>query len=100
MHDEGCSLASEGLPARMAEWSALFGRALRKREVTGDGFVLHFAPDEGVEEELRRLAALEGECCASLRFRVRDGSNDVRMDVTGPWEETPWRMAMPLETTP
>ena len=99
MDDEGCTLGAEGLPARMAEWSALFGAALTGREVTDDGFVLHFAAEEGVEDELRRLAGLEGECCASLGFRIRGSGNTVSMHVTGPWKETPWRMAMPLETT-
>lgn len=98
MH-EGCTLGSEGLPARMAEWSALFGAALRDRQLRQDGFVLLFAADEGVEEELRRLAGLEAECCASLEFRVHDTGDAVTMEVTGPWEETPWRMAMPTEVT-
>ena len=97
MNMEGCSLGSEGLPARMAEWSALIGASLREREVIDEGFVLHFAPDEGVGEEVRRLAGLEGECCDSLTFRVRESDGAVTMEVTGPWKETPWRMAMPME---
>ena len=99
MHDDGCTLGPEGLPARMAEWSALIGGSLRAREVIDEGCVLHFNADEGVADELRRLAALEGECCASLTFRVRDREEAVILEVTGPWKETPWRMAMPLETT-
>ena len=99
MHDDGCTLGPEGLPARMAQWTALIGGSLTSREVIDEGFVLHFDADEGVAEELRRLARLESECCGSLSFRVRDGEGTVTMEVTGPWKETPWRMAMPVETT-
>ncbi len=98
MLDEGCTLGAEGLPTRMAEWSALIGASLTGREVTAEGFVLHFAADQGVGGELRRLARLEQECCASLAFEVRDGGDDVTMEVNGSWRETPWRMAMPSET--
>ena len=97
MNIEGCTLGSEGLPARMAEWSALIGESLTSREIIRGGFVLHFAAAEGVAEEVRRLAGLEGECCASLEFRVHDTGDVVTMEVTGPWKETPWRMAMPME---
>ena len=99
MDELGCTLGAEGLPARMAEWSALFGRALTGRERTADGFALQFAAHEGVAGELRRLSELEAECCASLEFRVRETGSGVTLEVMGPWEETPWRMAMPMETT-
>ena len=99
MDEPGCTLGAEGLPARMAEWSALFGRALTGREMAENGFDLHFAAHDGVAEELRRLSELEAECCASLEFRVREAGSGVTLEVTGPWEETPWRMAMPVETS-
>ena len=99
MQDDVCTLGAEGLPARMAEWGALLGASLTSRELTQNGFMLHLAAGDGVAEELRRLAGLEEECCASLEFRVHDTGDAVTMEVTGPWKETPWRMAMPIETT-
>ena len=97
MDEPGCTLGAEGLPERMAEWSALFGRALAGREMTEEGFALHFEAHDGVADELRRLSDLEADCCASLEFRVREADTGVTLEVTGPWEETPWRMAMPVE---
>lgn len=99
MDDPGCTLGAEGLPERMAEWSALIGASLTRREMTSEGFVLHFAGEEGVAQEVGRLAGLEAECCASLEFRVHDTGDAVTMEVTGPWKETPWRIAMPMEVT-
>ena len=95
---QGCSLEGEDAGERIAAWSELIGTSLREREMTDDGFALHFEPREGLDRELRRLAELERDCCATLSFEVRSSDDRVTMEVRGSWQETPWRMAMPAET--
>ena len=90
----GCSLRDREASDRIAAWAALIGESSTGRELTKGGFALHFAGREGLEQELRRLADLEAECCGTLDFDVRARNGSVSMYVNGPWKETPWLMAM------
>ena len=91
MTQEGCSFEHAEMAERLAAWGTVF-QILAGRERTPNGFVLRFEGD--VERDVRRLAALEGACCRTLTFRIRRENDQVVMKVDGPWEETPWRMAM------
>jgi hypothetical protein len=77
-----CSLSGEDLPERRRRWLALTDRALAGRTVTPAGIRLTFRADEGVEDELRVLAALERECCGFAGFDVVASGDQVTLDVT------------------
>ncbi len=77
-----CSLNAAGQTARRAAWERLAERALRERQVTACGVRLVFAREPGVEDELRELAHLEGECCAFAEWRVEDHGDQLVLDVS------------------
>lgn len=76
-----CSLNAAGQIARHAAWERLAERALRGRQMTVRGVRLVFASEPGVEDELRELARLEGECCAFAEWRVEDHGDLLALDV-------------------
>lgn len=71
-----CSLNAVGQSSRRAVWESLGERGVR----------LVFAREPGVEDELRELARLEGECCAFAEWRVEDHDRlvlDVSAETAG-----------------
>ena len=55
------TLSSAGLAAQAGRWERLIAQALTGRTETADGLRMSFRPGSGVEEELRRLVAVEAE---------------------------------------
>lgn len=84
-----CSLAGGAMADRFSQWRSLARRALAGRESHPEGAVLHYRALPGVERELRRLVALEADCCAFLAFSIEADGVRVRLTVTGPAEATP-----------
>jgi hypothetical protein len=78
-----CSLGSDDLAARQAEWMALDVHRVAAG-TTPDGFVLRYAAAPGVVGDLRRLAAAEGGCCGFADWDVVPGKAEVVLSVTGP----------------
>jgi hypothetical protein len=73
---DACTLPAAALPARLAEFDAVFATALREVEVvtpTHTRFRLGAAPD------LPALLDRERECCAFFDFTVAPGYLDVRV---------------------
>jgi hypothetical protein len=84
-----CSLDASDLSARQERWRAIGERALRDRGREGDAVRLTFASSPGVEEELRELVRLEGECCAFLDMAVAPGGDEVVLTISGPPDAAP-----------
>jgi hypothetical protein len=76
-----CDLTSGDLAAQRDRWHRLGERALAGREQTAGGLRIAFRAAEGVEAELRALAAVETECCAWADWRVETGPEQVVLDV-------------------
>jgi hypothetical protein len=77
-----CSLTAEDLPERRRRWRALLeGSLLERTEIPG-GVRLGLRAGDGVEQELRALAALERQCCAFASFEVSATEARVTLDVT------------------
>jgi hypothetical protein len=66
-----CTLGSADLAAQAAAWARLGDRAMIERTQTADGLRITFRPEAGAEEDLRRLVAVENECCAWATWTVR-----------------------------
>jgi hypothetical protein len=78
-----CSLKQGELADRRARWERLGTRVFAEAVPTDRGLRLVFRPDDGVEDELRELAALERECCAFADWSVSATGGHVVLEVTG-----------------
>jgi hypothetical protein len=77
------------MKGRVGEWTSLARRALVKREPHPSGVSLRYRRDANVEGELRRLIALEIECCAFLGFDLEERPDHLSLTVSGPEEAIP-----------
>ena len=94
-----CTLSSAGLAAQAGRWQQLIARAMTDRTETADGLRLSFRPEPGVEEELRRLVAVENECCPWAAWAVETNAEATVLDVrsTGPGVATLHGMFQPAQ---
>jgi hypothetical protein len=76
-----CSLPRAGLAAQTARWVRLAARAMMRRTQTDDGLRIWFCPEPGAERELRRLVALENQCCPWATWTVQASSGHLVLDV-------------------
>jgi hypothetical protein len=76
-----CSLTSAGLAAQSDRWQQLAALAMTQRTETADGVRIAFRPEPGAEDELRRLVAVENECCPWADWTVRTDAGQIVLDV-------------------
>jgi hypothetical protein len=81
-----CCLTPADLAAQAGRWQRLIAQALAERTETADGLRMSFRPEPGVEDELRRLVAVETECCPWAAWAVETNAAATVLDVrsTGP----------------
>jgi hypothetical protein len=77
-----CTLTSAELAAQGEGWARLAARAMTGRALTADGLRVSFRAEAGVEDELRRLVAVEKECCAWAAWTVRADGAEVVLEVS------------------
>ena len=77
MEQVACTLNDGQMSERRQRWHELAVRAFVERTETPRGLRLVFRDDDGVEGELRALAALEVECCAFADWSVSGSVLDV-----------------------
>jgi hypothetical protein len=70
-----------GLAAQAARWERLIAGAMAECTQTSDGLRMSFHPEPGVEEELRRLVAVETECCSWATWTVETNAGATVLDV-------------------
>jgi hypothetical protein len=80
-----CTLNSRDLASQAERWRRLRAAAGLERVETDAGFRQTFRDAEGVEDELRALAAAENDCCAWARWEVgrENGAIVVEVSSTG-----------------
>jgi hypothetical protein len=76
-----CSLPRASFAAQGARWVRLAARAMMQRTQTDDGLRISFCPEPGAEKELRRLVAVENQCCPWATWTVRASSGRLVLDV-------------------
>jgi hypothetical protein len=76
-----CTLTPDDLAAQAGRWQRLMARAMAGRAETAEGLRLSFRPDPGTEEELRRLVAVESECCGWADWTVEASAGTLVLDV-------------------
>ena len=72
-----CTLDRSAFADRMNEFHELFERALIGREQAADSIRFRFANRDGVEAQVRDLAARELECCSFFRFTIAVETDEV-----------------------
>lgn len=77
-----CTLDSEAMGVRMAEFAQLFRASLVGREPTPDGIRFRFAAGPGVEDQIRDLARREQTCCSFFNFAIGVHDHEVWWDAT------------------
>jgi hypothetical protein len=76
-----CTLTPDDLAAQADRWQRLMARAMTERAETADGLRMSFRPGPGTEKELRRLVAVERECCAWADWTVQTSAGTLLLDV-------------------
>ena len=76
-----CTLSSADLAPQPGRWQELIARAMTERTETTDGLRMSFRPEPGAEEELRRLVAVESECCRWAAWAVEASTGTIVLDV-------------------
>ncbi len=76
-----CTLAPAGLAEQARRWERLIARAMTGCTETAGGLRLSFRPGPAVEDELRRLVAVETECCAWAAWAVESDGEATVLDV-------------------
>jgi hypothetical protein len=94
-----CTLSSAGLATQASRWEQLIARAMTGLTETADGLRVSFRPEPRVEDELRRLIAVENECCAWAAWAVETNAEATVLDVrsTGPGIATLHGMFRPVQ---
>ena len=77
-----CTLDRSSFESRMSEFDALFRSALVGHEQTLEGIRFRFANRDGVEAQVRDLAARELQCCSFFRFAIAANADEVWWDAT------------------
>jgi len=77
-----CSLSQVDGNERRERWLRLSDRALSDNESTQAGVRLRFRRLDGVESELRELAALERECCSFAAWSVSSDRAHLILEVS------------------
>ena len=78
-----CALPQTELGARIGAFRALLKGSFVERSRDVDGVVWRLVRSAHVEQESRRLAALESNCCAPLAFTVDVDADHVIWRITG-----------------
>jgi hypothetical protein len=76
-----CTFTPADLAAQAGRWQRMMARAMTERAETADGLRMSFRPEPGTEEELRRLAAVESECCAWADWAVGLSAGNLTLEV-------------------
>ena len=76
-----CTLTPDDLAAQADHWQRLMARTMTDRTETAHGLRISFRAEPGTDEELRRLFAVESECCAWADWTVSMSAGTLVLDV-------------------
>ena len=83
--DIACTLPTEAVGDRLAEWRAVRGRVVRREAIPG-GLRIHLGSEPGLAAQVADLAEREQGCCSFFAFAVRVDAAGVALEVTAPDE--------------
>lgn len=97
-----CALTSADLAAQSERWAQLARRAMTERAETAHGLRFSLRLESGAEEQLRKLVAVESECCPWADWRVETNDGQIVLDVhsTGAGVATLHNMFTSLQPAP
>ena len=77
-----CTLGSGQLATQVERWTKLYAEAGLERLTTDDGLRVSFRSDPTVEDELRALVAVEGECCRWASWSVDARADGLILEIS------------------
>lgn len=83
-----CTLPTDAMPDRLAEWRAVLDRAVGREPMPDGGLRVTFAGDVDAGE-LARLAAAERGCCGFFSFALTVDGRGTALEVHAPTEAAP-----------
>jgi len=84
LNTDACTLPTAERPLRLAEFDALFAKAVRRVERRGSDVRMHLTGGEGLAERVRDLTERESSCCSFFTFGVEGTDQDLALDVSVP----------------
>ncbi|GAC1483187.1 MAG: hypothetical protein PVSMB9_08990 [Candidatus Dormibacteria bacterium] len=81
-----CTLGDADLRDRQSAWLKLRSYITATDEAPG-GLTFSFAPVPGLLPSLRKLVALEAECCAWMTFAIANSPGIVRLSISAKGED-------------
>ncbi|MFC5728156.1 MULTISPECIES: hypothetical protein [Nocardioides] len=81
---EACTMPTADRPLRLAEFDALFSRAVRDVQRGGTGVRMHLAGDAGLVDRVRDLTDRETSCCSFFAFTIDGTDDDLTLDIAVP----------------
>src|SRR5919201_5509893 len=77
-----CTLGSDELRTQVERWKRLYAGAGVARTATDEGVRVSFRRDSAVEDELRRLVAVEVECCSWAAWTVEAAGDELVLAIS------------------
>ena len=84
-----CTLAPDGMTARLALIDALAADGLLDRAGTEAGVRVRLRDTPEIARRTRELVAAESRCCAFLDFHLGREAGELVLDITGPADARP-----------
>ena len=78
-----CTLTGPELAERRRTILDLVRKASIRTRRLPDGYSYEFQTNADTSEQLKRLVALDRQCCPFLSFDLTEAANRIRLDVTG-----------------
>ena len=79
-----CTLPTAERPVRLAEFDALFAKAVRAVERRGTDVRMHLGGDPGLVDQVRDLTARETSCCSFFTFTIDGSDEKLSLDISVP----------------
>ena len=84
-----CTLAPDGISARLALIETLAADGVLDRTQTASGMRVRLRDTPDIEQRTRELIAAESQCCAFLDFDLGREDGDLVLNISGPQAARP-----------
>ena len=95
-----CTLTPNDLRTQGERWRTLFAEAGVARTETDDGLQIRFRRDAAIERDLRKLVAVEVECCKWATWAVEDPTDELVLKISSTGDGVPVLHSWLLEEEP
>jgi hypothetical protein len=83
---EACTLPTAERPLRLAEFDALFAKAVHSVSRNDARVRMHLTGAAGLRDRVRDLAERETACCSFFTFAIEGATDDLVLEISVPPE--------------